>query len=468
MTKIYYADRKFELKKTQTDQTREKTPPIHAGTSWVDTWGYVFWFLERWIRYRLYVLYNLLPVYIQEGIAGALGQLFLGFSKPNRHKVEKSFQAIYLDSLGPSQLKRLYWAHCAYMGKLVFDFMNGLPKNVDRPVTDFIEYENFHLLDRELNKGKGVIIPLLHLGQLVHGIYAIGKHPNKYNLATVVYTPHLVTYKFTNREGFDNVFLYSSTSYKRISQYLEHHLKQNHIVLLYYDFGTKKQLRVPFWVGKYPYLLHTPQSIASLFLKTGASILPCISAPNQVINHSRVKFLDNSNLMAKAENHHLFTKKENHGRISTELNKLMYPYVCKYARVWEEIPDFATSRAADSLKIIHNYNIQDFTDIIFWKIQEIIEKSYEPSRDDNRILKIVEEFKVQIKDVLISDDQTLALPGRIDLSLKNSFQEIIYLLDQYTKNIPQVNRVRVDVIITDLKNNLSHVFYSKSDSPSII
>lgn len=141
------------------------------------------------MRLRLYLLFNLFPLPLREGIAGALGQLFLYFSKTNRNKVLSAFHVLYPKVKSRSILHRLYFAHCAYMGKLFFDFMNGLPKNIDLSLKNFISFKNLNLLFRELEKGKGVIIPTTHLGQLVHSVYAIMKLPQKFLLPPLFIHP---------------------------------------------------------------------------------------------------------------------------------------------------------------------------------------------------------------------------------------------------------------------------------------
>ncbi|MHA1610945.1 MAG: LpxL/LpxP family acyltransferase [Promethearchaeota archaeon] len=438
MTHIYFADRKIQVSDSP------DSPPVTAGTSWIESFGYIFWFLKAYMRFRIYRLVSWVPLSIREGIAGSLGQLFLLFSKSNRKKVELSFQALYPSIESFKQLRRLYSAHCSYMGKLFLDLLNGLPINIDLPVDQFITYRNWHLLDRELAKKQGVIIPVAHLGQLVHALYAFAKHPKKYTIATVIYTPHLVTYEYTNREGFDHVYLYASTSYGKISSFLEGHLKKNHIVVLFYDFGTKRQLRVPFWDGKFPYLLHTPQSIIKLYLKTGAPILPCLSTPDKYINRSSITFVENRALMNLAHSLKNESPKIIHGALSTEINKMLYPIVRKYAHVWEQLPDFATSRVSDNLIIPKVDTINELLAIIIQKMKDIIDLSYEPRRNDDYILSSIGDLEEKLQRELSEKGMisreiefTRSLP--IDLSLMNSQDEFRVLIDFVDKNCFIVN-----------------------------
>ena len=462
MTHIYYADRKIP---------DSKAPSVHAGTSWIEDFGYVFWFLKVYMRFSLYRLVSWVPLSIREGIAGSLGQLFLFFSTSNRIKVKQSFHALYPSIKSSRQIRKLYLSHCAYMGKLFLDFLNGLPINIDLPVDQFITYENIHLLDRELAKKQGVIIPVAHLGQLVHALYALMKHPKKYTVATVIYTPHLVTYEYTNRNGFDHVYLYASTSYAKISPFLERHLKKNHIVVLFHDFGTKKQLRVPFWDEKFPYLLHTPQSVIKLHLETGASILPCLITPDNYINRSRITFLENQALMKLAQSLKNESPKPKpkviHGALSTEINKMIYPTIRKYAHVWEQLPDFATSRISDSLIFPKLDTISDCMVIIIQKMKEIINHSYEPLRNDEQILSLIEnleeKFQLDISSKgFNSAEIQIEAPYSLDLSLMNTQDEFRVLIEFVDRNCFTVNgQLQRFDSWEEFKQMLFEIYYSQ-------
>lgn len=472
MTKIFYADQKTQEKQTKNSsissesQNPSESRPVHAGTSWIDAMGYVFWFLRQWMRFRFYRSYNLIPLPLREGIAGALGQLFLGFSKINRLKVETAFQVLYPHLQSRKIIKRLYFAHCAYMGKLYFDFLSGLPKNVDLPVSQFIKFENLEILKRELGRNKGVIIPTTHLGQLVHVILALAKLPEKIPVATVVYTPHLVTYQLSNREGFDHVYLYASTKFQKISKYLVDHLRRNHIVVLYFDFGTPRQLRVPMWPEKYPYLIHTPQSVINLHIKTGASILPCINTPNGYIFYSKLTFCENKSLMeisAEIKDH---PPKIIHGQLSMEINRLLYPTICRFAHTWEEIPDLATSRLADELIIPEGCSLTQCLELIVEKLRDIISNSYEPRRNDSWILKSCERSEDLIKHYhkLLNQAQIrVQTAEKTNLSWMNTLNECKILTRLMFKNLNSPE-------FTGLRNSLQNIwqdmeakFYTSSE-----
>ncbi|MCF2138741.1 MAG: hypothetical protein K9W44_01635 [Candidatus Lokiarchaeota archaeon] len=463
MTHIFYADRKFEREiKRKNVNEKENLPPVHAGTSWIDSLGYVFWFLKQWMRLRLYLLFNLFPLPLREGIAGALGQLFLYFSKTNRNKVLSAFHVLYPKVKSRSILHRLYFAHCAYMGKLFFDFMNGLPKNIDLSLKNFISFKNLNLLFRELEKGKGVIIPTTHLGQLVHSVYAIMKLPQKIPVATVIYTPHLITYQYTNRIGYDHVYLYASTSFVKISHHLERHLRKNHIVVLYFDFGTKKQLRVPFYFGKYPYLLHTPQSCVSLYLKTGASILPCINQPDHYIHYSRLIFCENQNLMKIAAELQDKPKKIIHGKLSMEINRILYPTIIKYAHAWEEITDLATARLADELILPQHLNGYQNSELILEKMKSIIKNSYEPNRNDELIFEKLDILQNTIKKYRKNLENLDSYPKTINLSWMNSFDEFRILMQELISITKNCGETDLKSQIDDQWQDLILEFYSSN------
>lgn len=445
------------------DQKNNPKSAINAGTNWAESVGYVFWFLKKWIRYRMYLLVRWIPLAIQEGIAGVLGQLFLGFSRKNRAKVQQSFSALYKHSLSINQLKRLYWAHCSYMGKLVIDFMNGLPLRVDQDVSEFITFKHLDRLDKALEQGKGAIIPCLHLGQFAHLLYALAKHPTRYTIASIFFAPNIVTYEFTNRRWATNTFLYSSTKYSRVAPYLQAHLAQNNLVVLFQDFGTKRQMRVPFCQGIYPYLIHTPQSVVKLHRDTGAPIIPCINTPAGVIGKTSLNFLDNSSLMKISQKYQTTSKREYHGRMSTELNRLMTPSLRKFSHVWEEITDFATTRIADQLIIPRKTSLQDLIILIEEKSHQILEESYEPGRDDASIHKILQEIFLEIRSSLVSPETILIHASEtINLSQMNSLTEI-QTLCSYMKNAlqeaPHLDEKLSINFLTQLKEELKKLNY---------
>ncbi|UYP46674.1 hypothetical protein NEF87_002959 [Candidatus Lokiarchaeum ossiferum] len=445
------------------DQKKHPKSAINAGTNWAESVGYVFWFLKRWIRYRMYLLIRWIPLTIQEGIAGVLGQLFLGFSRKNQIKVQQSFNALYKHRLSTKRLKHLYRAHCSYMGKLVIDFMNGLPLRIDQDVSEFITFKHLDRLDSALKQGKGAIIPCLHLGQLVHLLYALAKHPTGYTIATIFFAPNIVTYEFTNRTWATNTYLYASTKYSRVAPYLQAHLAQNHLVILFHDYGTRHQMRVPFCQGVYPYLIHTPQSVVKLHKDTGAPIIPCINTPAGVVGKTSLNFLDNSSLVNISQKYQNKSKKEFHGRMSTELNRLMNPSLRKFSHVWEEITDFATTRIADQLIVPPMINLQELILLVAKKSHQILEKSYEPGRDDASIHELLQEMFLKIRSSLTVPETILVQASEtIDLSQMNALSEI-QTLCSYVKNLLQkASHFDEDVsinLITQLKEELKKLKY---------
>ncbi len=464
MTKVFYADRKKRSKTDKNSPDSAEFPPVHAGTSWIDSMGYVFWFLRKWMKLRLYVLFNLLPLPLREGIAGALGQIFLGFSKSNRFKVESAFRVLYPNIKLNQMLRRFYFAHCAYLGKLFFDFMNGLPKNIDLPIKQFIKFEHLDLLYRELEKRKGVIVPTTHLGQLVHVIYAFSKLPERIPVATVIYTPHLITYQFTNRVGYDHIFLYASTSFSKISKYLVNHLRQNHIVVIYYDFGTPRQLRVPMWPERFPYLINTPQSVVNLHRKTGASILPCLNTPDRYIHYSRLKFCENQSLMNISAKIRHQPVKIIHGRLSLEINRIIYPTIERYAHVWEQIPDLATARLADELLIPEKCNLWKFMNLIIEKMRQIIMNSFELHRNDSMILETCEKMGNLLKKNKKSLLHIMQESKKINLSWMNTHDEFRILINELLNSLSKQEFTELNQSMKSLWQELDRTFYDPSAS----
>ena len=71
---------------------------------------------------------------------------------------------------------------------------------------------------------------------------------------------------------------------EKIGRYLETHLRQNHIVMIYYDFGHPGQFRVPFWHEKFPYLINTSPKTQEM--PDGSTILKYIGSAKTANGHA--------------------------------------------------------------------------------------------------------------------------------------------------------------------------------------
>jgi lauroyl/myristoyl acyltransferase len=428
MTRIFLADQKHIREKRAPVEKSDKTDVRQKKDeqSWGDTMGSIFKFI-KWIgRHRIYRMNKIGPINILNGWGHLVGYLFFGRSHRVQKRIRRSIRALFPHA-SEKWIKKVSMANAKYMGMLLLDIIFRLPQTCDfkeGQYVPFFTYENFEALDRAFSRGKGVIIPSLHIGEHFHSP-AIFLHPKKYQMSSIVSIKNLPMYEFNNRPHFDNLNLYASTSFSKISSYLQKDLKDNRMLLVYHDYSSKKQLRTPFIHKKFPYLIHTPQSYIRLHQLTGAEILPLITVPDKVFGKSILRFIDNSSIMEISKKYWNSPKKEFHGRLSTEINRVMYPYVRKYAHQWEELMRFSRLRAGDKLQLPINCDMHTFLQLSQEKMESIIEGSFEPDRKDTKILAIIaQNFKI-IRTAL-KNPKTILRPHKtfIELSLMDAIAEI--------------------------------------------
>jgi lauroyl/myristoyl acyltransferase len=423
--------------------------------SWSSQVKYVFKFMEWWNRYRIFNLFPAKSLFWLNAIGNIAGKIALKSRKSYQRNIIESYRALYPKYASTKFEKRFRKAHSAYLGKLMFAFMAGLTVRTPPPSTEFARYQNLNLLDRELSKKKGVIIPLTHLGELTQAIWALSKHPKKYIIATVVYVPHMGIYKYANHPYYDNAFFYASTSFRKIAKYLENHLRQNHIVMIYYDFGHPGQFRVPFWYTKFPYLINTPQSPIKLHKNTEASILPCINLPDKKIGKTLMKFIENKSLMELSAQYWDESSNKFHGVLSTELNKIYAPYLRAYAHVWEQVTDFGTKRSSDKLEFPPYQNLKAILELSIQKMYEIIGQSFEPNRDDDTIRKNIGSLSTELFSLL--DNPALEFRSHktfIVLSKMTAVSEIQKICNILIKEYKKFKEEKVVILLSQFHREM--------------
>jgi lauroyl/myristoyl acyltransferase len=291
--------------------------------------------------------------------------------------------------------KAIMTAYLSYMGKLMVDCMFCVPSVAhDDTYYKYICDKNIQYLDQALEKGKGVILPTLHTGQFFHTLGGIfikntTKDPSKkYDLVVVGGRDNAAMFApITAR--YPNYHVLLTDKFAEVKDKLIAHLNQNHIVVIYYDFSSMKQLRTPFLGKSRAFLKATPQSVAALQRATGAAIVPAVSCPQGEIEKTCIEFLDPSSLNLITEQSNSMEKNLFHKQISIALNQLLHPYLLKYAHVWEELMAFGGYVYKNRLKLPANLTYFEFVVEIRDKIFYLLENSYEPSRNDMKLREII-------------------------------------------------------------------------------
>ena len=428
MAYLFLADQAHLRKKSEKNAKDSKTTLRNKkdDQSWGDSMGFLFKVIKFIDESRFYRFTKIFPHSALNGWGHLFGQLFFGRSKKVQRRMQASIRALYPEK--PQKwIKKVSVANGKYMGMLLLDVLFRLPQTCDFKAGEQVtmhKYERYDLLDRELAKGKGVIVPILHIGEQFHSPQLF-LHPKRYKMSVTASIKNLPMWEYNNRAHFKNLNIYASTSYSKIAPLLKRDLENNYALTVYHDYSSIKQLRAPVIHGKYPYLIHTPQSYISLHKKTGAPILPLIAFPDGVFGKSKLRFIDNSSIMNTSRKYWEAPKKEFHGRMSTELNRILYPYIRVFAHQWEELMRFAGLRAADKIKFDPNITIKDFIDQLHEKMVWIIEQSYEPDRPDEQILAWIQTTFGKLKGQLSHPEVKIrAHKTYINLSLMNAISEL--------------------------------------------
>ncbi len=457
MAHIYYADKKHlhsTYKKTGTGSGfREKKPE----ESWGTKMGPLFKIIN-WIgRKKIYKPMRFVPFSLLNGFGHLIGRFGFGTSKSVQRKMKASFSALF-PNISVRNLKKLIDAATKYMVMLFLDIMFRFPLTGDIPIKRFYNYKHTERLDKALQQGKGVIIPILHIGQFLHSPNMMVQYPyKKLKIGFVVSVSNLAMYENANRKHFDNLYAFASTKSSRISNILESHLKGNNLFLTYHDYSTVKQLRTPFIFGKFPYLIHSTQSYISLHKKTGAVILPAISHPDGVFGKTKLEFLDNTSIMETSKKYWSVSKEEYHGRLSTELNRVMYPYVRKYAHMWEEVMRLGVLRCADKIKFSKNCTIHNFLEDIQQKMLGVLNGSYEPDRSDNQLKILINDYfppiinSLQNPDIILRSHKTF-----INLSLMSGISELLKLCSVAQKELTMKGESQSSKLIQEFIVKVRH------------
>ncbi|MHA1721335.1 MAG: LpxL/LpxP family acyltransferase [Promethearchaeota archaeon] len=457
MAHIYFADKKHlhsSYKKTGTSSGfREKKPE----ESWGTKMGPLFKIIN-WIgRKRIYKPIRFVPFSFLNGLGHLIGRFGFGTSKSVQRKMKASFNALF-PGISEKRRHKLIDAATKYMAMLFLDITFRFPLTGDISIKNFYKFKNTERLDKVLQQGKGVIIPILHIGEILHSPNMMVQYPyKKLKIGFVVSISNLAMYENANRKHFDNLYAFASTKFSEISPKIESLLKGNNIFVVYHDYSTKSQLRVPFIYGKFPYLIHTPQSYISLHKRTGAEILPAINHPDGVFGKSILEFIDNTSIMETSEKYWNSSKEEFHGRLSTEINRVMYPYIRKYAHLWEEIMRLAVMRCADKVEFPKNCTINKFLEEIQKKMLNVLDGSYEPDRPDNQLKILITEYFPPIIKSLQNPDNILR-PHKtfIDLSLMDGISELLKLCSVAQIELKKKGELKSSNLIQGFKSKIKN------------
>ncbi|WP_371805046.1 LpxL/LpxP family acyltransferase [Candidatus Lokiarchaeum ossiferum] len=422
---------KAKTKKEKVKGIRDKK----EGQSWGDSLGPAYSFLRFYITKGIYRMFLYTPLHFFNSIGHFIGHFILGTSRKVKRRTKAGLRALH-PNYSEKSIRKLCDASSKYMGSLMMDIFFNFPLIVHRNGRKNISLKHFERFEAAIAQGKGVIITTPHVGQFFHANFGLVCHPNHYKVSTIGSIKNIPMYEYNNRERYDNFYIYGSTSFSFLAPHLTRDLKNNHSIVVYHDYASSSQLRAPCLHGKLPYLIHTPQSFISLHKKTGAVILPAICHPNGPIGRTTLEFLDNTAIMQASKDYMDKPDKEFHGHVSTEINKVVYNQVRRYAHIWEEIMKFTERRVADKINFPPNHTMKQFLEDVLQKMHSILDKSFEPDRKDAQLHAVIDEIAPKIVVSLQNPDRILR-PHKtfIDLSLMDGVSELLKLCSASRKEL---------------------------------
>ncbi len=388
-------------------------------------------FITRWDLIRWHWQSPTLSLTMWSHLIGTILTKIPGMARP----IKWSMEAFYPNK-SRKQIKNMVKASCVNFINLFLDLMFRLPLAAKKPLRKMFSFDTQEHLDKIVEVAKkrdtGVIILVVHTGDVLNCIPGFTTHPTNYKVTSIANYANSSFYQYiVNTPDFDNLKVFPSTEFKKIGKYLVRFINEGYLCIIYQDYSNKKQLRVPMIEGKFPYLIHTSQSAQALFKKTDAEILPVITLPRDGrMGNTMFKVLDNTEIMKVAHKYRDAPSKEFHGRLSMAINKSIYPWLRAYAHVWEEVTNLAIQRIADDLKF---YNVtipqKEMIEEIFRKMEQIIDNSWEPDRDDETLLKLIKKYSSEILSALTKPNKEFTFKKeKIDLSKVGAVDELLILI----------------------------------------
>lgn len=442
---------------------QKKSNKPSGNPSWGKGLDKVFRFVNFIQHYRIYRMFAVLPKSVPLIIGRIFAVIMNGKNKVLHRKIASSIRT-FLPNASPQQINSLVNASIIHMGQLLIDVMLHFPNITPKNIQSYLKYSHLDRLDRALAVGKGVLLPTVHIGNFFSIVAALVGHPKKYPLVVIANMGNQKVFEeLIVQKGIKHLYMVGRDDFAKLEQILLTHLNANHCILIMYDMGKKTQLRTPFWYNRYPFLVHTPQSIFSLHRKTGAPILPVVAKPiNSLLLHE-IYFCDPSPLDSVSQQfcipNTMTSKKQIHGELALTLNQILFPYLTAFPHVWEEVHNFTISRSGDELCFIANITLNAFISQCHAKLYWILENSYEAHRKDDKLSEILtKEFpKVTIA---LRDPNHVLFFHKTRIQLRNltglqNFQKITNIIKDLLKN---KNENEAHAILMQISNQWAPLF----------
>lgn len=352
-------------------------------------------------KHRLYKLSKHVPYSAVIGFTHFFVKAFFMRSRAMNARARRYLALFSGRRFSPRLHGRLVEAVMKNMGLILFDMMLKAPNYTQKDYRRVVALEGDGHLEAALRAGKGAIVTSLHMGQFLHTLGAIALDPRGFKLVVVA--------NMANQQIFENLItlpafraakVVGRAGFKDIKGELIRELAGNKVVFLMHDIAGNNNLKVPFIHEQKEFLVAVPQGAVALHRVTGAPIVPLLAIPRGRLTESTLVFLDPAPLLRASEACKGLPQKAYHGRMSTEINKMLFPYLVKYLHTWEEIITFGTRTFDIKLRFPKAAGLPRIVEDIAAWIQGQVESSFEPGRDDDALLDWIRRLVARLQEVV--------------------------------------------------------------------
>ncbi len=340
--------------------------------------------------------------------------------------LENAWKFLYSSNFLEKQninLKRWALQLFSYFFDFFLEIMLFMPNHSPKNISRFIKMEGFEHIEAALQEKKGVLVPMIHLGEMYHPTSALLRKTitidNKIQKVEVVgiVSPENEFFLREIVKNVDNVYAIVTGKFSDLEKDIEKHLKQNRVVFILHDYFKKHQNRVPFIFGKkkYDFLIPCPQLLSYFHYKHGIPVIPSNSFPQKDLTRSLVKFYPPINMqeldplkeppLLKEEvlklQQGLMSEREKNSLLALKINQVLYPSALEYPYYWQMVYTlFKRSQFRIQFENVTSYF--DFYTILIHRLEQFMEKTYEPGRKEKEIFEILGKLSEEIE--LFRDD----------------------------------------------------------------
>ena len=426
-------------------------------------------------KYRVNRFFQHVPFTIFRSLSVLIGYQH---AKNGHSQLSKTWKFLYPPKfLEKINLKRWTNSFIRYNIQLYFDTALYLSLRNSKNHDYFHPVVGFNHLENAFRQKKGVLIPVIHLGEYLHTVYTLLYRNvliDEKSKRVLVLALSSKENEFLFREQIKEIKSFSAvitTDFKSVKKTVQHYLEKNYCVFLAQDFYSKKQLRVPFLYNskRYNFLIPCPQMITNFHLNLGCPIIPVITSPKQNLKFSVVEFLPEVNPMTMDISKEDLTlqkeivnfrngtlsKKQKYGLLSLLINRKLNPYLLQYPFLWQgAFLFFDRTELRIRFKNVKSY--LEMLKISISKLSLFIQNSYEPGRKDEEISNYLISFTAEIEEIEEDPRDILALKNKyIEISRlngKNVFKKVIYILLSYENSYIKQNHIFISQRLNSLLN----------------